>query len=513
MNSKKSKNITGNIKEIVGLKTPMNYDAEVAVLGAMLLSKEAVSKVTSIFANDDKGVRKTSDDNSKVFYDERHREIYKAILELDKKNIIPDIIALQDHLSKQGTLELVGGSIYLLELSNKVSSATFVETHARIVQEYYFRRCLIELSEEILRNSYNESVDILEEIDNTEAKIFAIAEKRIRKNYKTMATLAMETNKLIQELYGSKNKLGVHGVTTGFSSLDRILNGGLQKSDLVILAARPAMGKTALALTFALNAALIGKKPVAFFSLEMDSKQLVLRMLSSISMLNLKVARNLNDTEWGKIATGMGLLRDLPLYFDDSPSLSIMELRSKCRRLKVEHQIELIVIDYLQLVLSLKAETREREISIISSTLKQIARELEVPVLALSQLNRGVETRTGKDKIPLLADLRESGSIEQDADVVMFIHRPEYYEKNEATIEANQWKNLAQIIISKHRNGATGIVNLSFIPEFVKFTEREMNIAAPTTIYRDNNTTQYQYIDSNENVEIENEYDKEDIIF
>ena len=187
----------------------MNYDDVVAVLGAMLLSKEAVSKVTSIFANDDKGVRKTSDDNSKVFYDERHREIYKAILELDKKNIIPDIIALQDHLSKQGTLELVGGSIYLLELSNKVSSATFVETHARIVQEYYFRRCLIELSEEILRNSYNESVDILEEIDNTEAKIFAIAEKRIRKNYKTMATLAMETNKLIQELYGSKNKLGV----------------------------------------------------------------------------------------------------------------------------------------------------------------------------------------------------------------------------------------------------------------------------------------------------------------
>lgn len=479
----KSKNVikqSEELSKLVAHQAPMNYDAEVSVLSAMMLSQEAVSKVIGIFANDNNlSNKRNSKETSVVFYDKRNNEIYKAILALYEKNIIPDIVSLQDYLNGQGTLESIGGIGYLVEVSNKVSTAAYVETHAKLVQEYYFRRCLIELAEDILRNSYDTSTDILDEIDKTESNVFAIAEKRIRKNYKTMDFLAQDAVKLIQTIHGELSNTDV--VTTGFAFLDNLLGGGLQKSELIILAARPSMGKTALALSISLNVALADKK-VAFFSLEMDSKQLVLRMLSSMTMLPLgRVGQRLSDKDWKNIARYASKLRELKLYFDDSSTLSIMELRSKCRRLKAEHQIDLIVIDYLQLLQSIKADSREREVAIISATLKQIARELDVPVLALAQLSRAVENRPGKDKRPLLSDLRESGSLEQDADVVMFIHRPEYYEKNTSTIEANSWKNLAEIIIGKHRNGPTGIVNLSFIPEFVKFTERDSqsNIEMP----------------------------------
>lgn len=457
-------------------KSPADIQAEISVLGAMLLKREAVSRVTSILSADDikgelSGRGKSSEGAEKVFYDPKHQEIYKAIVELERKNIIPDIVSLSNYLQTMGTLESIGGSYYISEIASQVATTAGVESHARIIQEKYFKRCLIDLAEEILERNYDETTDVLEEIDSTEAKIFSIAEKRIRKNYKTMNTLANETMRLIEMMSGD---IKYSGVPTGFHALDTILNGGLQRSDLIILAARPSMGKTALALSIALNAAMKFQKPVAFFSLEMNSVQLVMRMLSSIILLEMREIRSGRiKEEMQKIVSGISSLSSLPLYFDDSPSLSIMEMRSKCRRLKSERNIELIVVDYLQLIQSIKAESREREISIISATLKQIARELEVPVLALAQLNRSVETRTGKDKIPLLSDLRESGSIEQDADVVMFIHRPEYYEKNKETVENNNWKDLAQIYISKHRNGATGSVDLTFISQFLRFSDRE----------------------------------------
>ncbi|MGI6369604.1 MAG: replicative DNA helicase [Ignavibacteria bacterium] len=479
MKSSKAKEVKNNIVQSVantfqGRKAPANYEAEVAVLGAMLLSREAVSKVINILAVEnlkDANVAKSksSNDISKVFYDLRHQEIFKAIVELDKNNIVPDLVTLTDYLNKMNALESAGGAYYLTEISLQTPTAAYVESHARIIQERYFKRCLIELAEEILEKNYDETTDVLEEIDETESKIFAISEKRIRRNYKSMHALANETMKLIENITRDSKQTGV---STGFSSLDNILNGGFQKSDLIILAARPSMGKTAFALELTLNAAMKSNKPVAFFSLEMNSVQLVMRMLTSLTMLDLKTPSKMRQN-MPEIAKGISKLSSLPIYLDDSPSLSIMELRSKCRRLKVEQDIELIVVDYLQLIQSVKAESREREVSIISANLKQIARELEVPVLTLAQLNRSVETRTGKDKVPMLSDLRESGSIEQDADVVMFINRPEYYESNEEIVEREGWKNLAQILVRKHRNGATGDVNLSFLREIGKFTERE----------------------------------------
>jgi len=452
---------------------PHSIDTEIAVLGAMMLSRDAVSKVISLFAYDTvKAIenKKNKEDSSKVFYDPRHQEIYKAILELDKINVAPDIISLTEHLKKMGSLELAGGTYYISEINRLTPTYAHIESHARVVQEYYFKRCLIDISENILEKCYDETTDALEVVDESEADIFAIAEKRISRNFLSMNSLATDTYKLIEKMMSDDMSEG--GVSTGYTYLDRILSGGLQKSDLCILAARPSMGKTAFALAITLNAAIKGNS-VAFFSLEMNAKQLVMRMLSSLEAINTKeIITHKRRNEMHKITAGMGKLATLPIYFDDSSTLSIMEMRAKCRRLKVEKDIQLIIVDYLQLIQSVKAESREREIAIISSTLKQIARELEVPVLALAQLNRGVETRTGKDKTPLLSDLRESGSIEQDADVVMFIHRPEYYEKDEELIATNNWKNLAQIIVGKHRNGATGIADLTFIPDFGRFDNR-----------------------------------------
>ena len=498
---KKSTVSKNQINTILNRIPPHSIDAEIAVLGAMMLSRDAIYKVVSLFASDTVKVienRKTKEDPAKIFYDPRHQEIYKAIVELDKTNVAPDIVSLTAYLKKMDSLDIAGGTFYISEINRLTPTYAHVESHARLVQEYYFKRCLIDIAEDILEKSYDETTDALEEIDEAEAKIFSIAEKRISKTYQTMRTLANDTYKLIEKMMSNDKSEG--GVSTGYSLLDKILNGGLQKSDLCILVARPSMGKTAFALAITLNTAIKGN-PVAFFSLEMDAKQLVLRMLSSLEAINTKeiITRRARN-EMHKITAGMGKLAELPIYFDDSPALSIMELRAKCRRLKAEKNIQLIIVDYLQLIQSIKAESREREISIISSTLKQIAREIEVPVLALAQLNRSVETRTGKDKIPMLSDLRESGSIEQDADVVMFIHRPEYYERNEIIINENNWKNLAQIIVGKHRNGATGIVDLTFIPDFGRFDNRE------TQISETNNS-------SNHKTRIENKIEVEDVAF
>ncbi|MDR0927444.1 MAG: replicative DNA helicase [Ignavibacteria bacterium] len=473
---------------------PHSEDAEIAVLGAMMLSREAISKAVTILSTE--SVKSPTDklvidDVAKVFYDPRHQEIYSAIVELDKENLAPDIISLTEHLKKMGTLELAGGTYYISEINRLTPTYAHIENHARLVQEYYFRRSLIEIAEQILENNYDETSNVLDEIDIAEAKIFRIAEKRMFKKYQNINKLAEETYDFIAKMLS--NDKSTSGVPTGFTMLDQLLNGGFQPADLIILAARPSMGKTALALAITMNAAIRYDIPVAFFSIEMDAKQLVMRMINSLERVNTKdIMMRKAKSEMDKIASGLNKLKNTKLFFDDSHALSIMELRAKCRRLKAEQNIQLVVVDYLQLIQSIKTDSREREIAIISSTLKQIARELEVPVLALAQLNRGVETRTGKDRTPMLSDLRESGSIEQDADVVMFIHRPEYYEKDEAVIEANNWKNLAQIIIGKHRNGATGIVNLNFFPEYGEFSARETRFTEPPSMQASNSNPQPQ---------------------
>jgi replicative DNA helicase len=425
---------------------PNSIETEKAVLGAMMLSVEAISKVVSIFSSDSiKQIddRKLKDDPSQIFYEPRHQEIYNSIVELYKENnIAPDLISLTEHLRKMGTLDAVGGTNYISEINLETPTYANAERHAKIILEHYFKRCLIDIAEGILENCYDETTDALEEIDKAEANIFAVAEKRITNTYKSMKILTAETMALVTKI--SSNNKTADGVTTGFKDLDNLLNGGFQKSDLIILAARPSMGKTAFALALAMNAAnqKISNVPVGFFSLEMSAIQITMRMLSTREGINAqKMIRFKQKDDEHKITSGLGYLAILPIYFDDSPAISIMELRAKCRRMKAEQNVGLIIVDYLQLIRSIKSESREREISIISSTLKQIARELDIPVLALSQLNRAMEARihSGKEinpeKTPILSDLRESGSIEQDADIVMFIHRPEALLKNETNKE------------------------------------------------------------------------------
>jgi replicative DNA helicase len=476
---------------IIGRVAPHSIDAEVAVLGAMMLNKEVSAKVISLFSND--SIRRTQETrltaNTNIFYDLRHQAIYKGIVELFNKNIVPDIVTLTEHLRSIGTLEEAGGTFYISEINRLTPTYANYQVHCRIIQEYYFKRCLIETSNNILANCYDDTTDAIEVIDKAEADVFQIAEQRITKTYKDMLILSTETS---EELLKQLSNQNINTVSTGYRDLDNKLNGGLNKSDLIILAARPSMGKSAFALALAYNTAGSGT-PVGFFSLEMSARQLVIRLLN-LHINRVKqietvqsMIKNVNDATRNAnqdvITTGLKELSVFPIYFDDTAAISIMELRAKCRQMKAEKNIGLIIVDYLQLIRSTKAETREREIAIIASTLKQIARELDVPVLALAQLNRVYESRVhdGKNinaqKTPILSDLRESGSIEQDADVVMFIHRPEALLKNdpekEAKLAEHNWKNLAQIVVEKHRNGNTGIVNLKCFIEYSFFGKWE----------------------------------------
>lgn len=462
-----SKKKNGNTKplsyEALGnLVPPHNIEAEQAVLGAMMIDKAAIAKCIEIVEPDS-------------FYAEAHKIIYQAILTMFEKVINVDLVTMSEELRKRNMLERIGGTYYLADIVSKSPTSANVENYARIVLEKYLKRLLINSSGAILSRCYDESTDALDEIDKAEALIFSIAEKRFSKTYQPLNKLAHATLDLIQKQ--SEGGKGLTGVPSGFKELDNYL-AGFQKSDLIIIAARPSMGKTAFALSIARNVAVEYKKPVAFFSLEMASHQLVMRLISAESKIDQQKLRSgkVTQDDISRIVKDLGHLSKAPIVIDDSPSLGILELRAKCRRLKAEYRIELIIIDYLQFLHPPKAESREREISIISRSLKQIAKELEVPVIALAQLNRSVESRS--DKRPMLSDLRESGSIEQDADVVMFINRPEVYGIQQYE-DKTPTEGTGEIIIGKQRNGPIGTVRLAYVNKYARFENMEFRYDSP----------------------------------
>lgn len=444
---------------IPGKLPPQAVELEEAVLGALMLDKNAVAEVIDLL-------------QPESFYYDSHQKIFKVIHTLFHQTQPIDILTVTQQLRKSGDLELAGGAYYITQLTNRVASAANIEYHSRIVLQKFIQRELIRISSDIIKDAYEETSDVLELLDRAERNLFAIAESNIRRKYEDMHSLISKAIKEVE--IASKQESGVTGVPSGFTELDRV-TAGWQKSDLIIVAARPGMGKTAFTLSLAKNAAVKFNKPVAFFSLEMSSIQLVNRMISSETEISTEKLRKgeLADYEWQQLNMKVTPLTNAPIYIDDTPALSVFELRAKCRRLASEKKISLIIIDYLQLMTGggdNKNGNREQEISHISRSLKSIAKELSVPIIALSQLSRAVESRAGQSKRPQLSDLRESGAIEQDADMVMFIYRPEYYGLTE-TEDNLPTANLAEIIVAKNRNGALKTVNLKFIAHLTKFTD------------------------------------------
>ncbi|UOG73137.1 replicative DNA helicase [Hymenobacter tibetensis] len=442
-----------------GKLPPQALELEAAVLGALMLEKDALTTVIDIL-------------KERSFYKDGHQRIFKAILNLFDKSEPIDILTVTHELREMGELEAAGGAHYVANLTFKVNSAANVEYHARIITENAIKRELINIASTIQRDAFEDTTDVFNLLDSTEQALFEVSESNIRKNFDDMRSLM---GKAIKELEEKKNqKDGLTGVPSGFSALDRVTS-GWQPSDLVIIAARPGMGKTAFVVSAMRNAAVEFKKPVAIFSLEMSSLQLVNRLISAEAELDSEKIKkgNLADYEWAQLNHKISALSSAPIYIDDTPGLSIRELRTKCRRLKAHHDISMIIIDYLQLMTGNTdgkgSGNREQEIASISRALKGIAKELNVPVLALSQLSRSVETRGG-DKKPQLSDLRESGSIEQDADMVVFLYRPEYYKITEDEM-GNPTQGTGEVIIAKHRNGSLETVQLKFIGKFTKFAD------------------------------------------
>lgn len=439
---------------------PQAIDLEEAVLGALMLEKDAFDAVVEILGIDS-------------FYQENHQKIYEAILQLNSKESAIDILTVNEQLKRNGNLDLVGGTAYLAQLSRKVVSGAHAEFHARIIAQKYIQRELIRVSSEIQKRAFEEDDDVHQLLEFSEAELFKVAEGHIKKETQVIGPLINEALRQIEE--AGKKEDGLSGVGSGFTGIDRI-TGGWQPSDLIIIAARPSMGKTAFVLSMARNMALEFKNQgVAIFSLEMSSIQLVNRLISAEAELPSNKIRNgkLQPFEWVQLEEKIRRLMNAPIYVDDTPSISIFELRAKCRRLAKKYpHLKIIIIDYLQLMTAgsdNRAGNREQEVSIISRSLKALAKELNVPIIALAQLNRDVEKRGG-NKRPQLSDLRESGSIEQDADMVCFIHRPEYYGFQEDE-NHQSLKGIAEIIIAKHRNGALDDVKLKFKSELAKFTD------------------------------------------
>lgn len=472
MDSKKStalrlgqKSKRAELGENMGKIPPQAVDLEEAVLGALMLEKDALTNVIDIL-------------KPESFYKDAHEEIYTAIVALFNNSEPIDLLTVTNQLRKTGKLDIVGGSYYITELTSRVNSAANIEYHARIIAEQAIKRQLIKISGQIQSDAYEDTMDVFDLLDRTEQELFEVTNSNIKKNYADMHSLMKEAFVQLEERRNQKD--GLTGVPTGFSALDRVTS-GWQKSDMVIIAARPGMGKTAFIVSALRNAAVDFKQPVAIFSLEMSAVQLVNRLISSEAELDSEKIKKgqLADHEWQQLVYKTAALTEAPIFIDDTPALSILELRAKCRRLKQQHDIQLVVIDYLQLMSGDTSKSggpggnREQEIASISRALKNIAKELSVPVIALSQLSRAVETRGG-DKRPQLSDLRESGSIEQDADMVMFLYRPEYYGITEDE-NGLSTTNVGEVIIAKHRNGSLETVPLKFIGRFTKF----MDLDAP----------------------------------
>jgi replicative DNA helicase len=448
-----------NDKKETGLRVPAAPDIEKLVLGALLIDPQTVTK----------GINTLKEE---IFYVKAHRIIFHTIVELFKVNEPIDSVTVLSELKRTGQLEDIGGAIYLAELTQEISSAANFEYHARIILERSILRELIGISHEIASTAYEAREDALSILETAEKQIFQITEKHITKSYVPLKDAVNSLMEYIDTIHSNDSLR--QAVPTGYYDMDDKL-GGFQKSDLIILAARPSMGKTAFALNLATNAAR--HCPVGVFSLEMSTQQLVMRILCAEAELNAFQVRTgkLPLKESYKLSSSAAQLVKLPIYIDDSPAQTILEVRAKTRRMVKEKGVGMIMIDYLQLMQSAdKNDSREREISHISRSLKALAKELEIPIIALAQLNREVEKRV--DKRPLLSDLRESGSIEQDADVVMFIHRPDYYNHkvdDAAEQSGDNGPGLAEIIIAKHRNGPTAIVELLFIEEFAKFVSKD----------------------------------------
>ncbi|MFO7822784.1 MAG: replicative DNA helicase [Cyclobacterium sp.] len=455
---------TGDPLSALGKLPPQAIDLEEAVLGALMLEKDALTAVVDILLPDS-------------FYKDAHKMVYEAILDLFNAGEPIDLLTVTNQLRKNGKLELVGGAYFITELTSRVSSASNIEYHARIITEQAMKRDMIRIASEIQKEAFEDTTDVFELLDKMEQSLFEISENNIKKNYVDMRSIMREAIIELESKKGQKD--GLTGVPSGFTALDRVTS-GWQKSDLVIIAARPAMGKTAFVLSVLRNAAVDHDRPVAIFSLEMSSIQLVNRLISSEAELDSEKIKkgNLADYEWQQLIHKTGKLTSAPLFVDDTPALSILELRAKCRRLKAQNDVQLIVVDYLQLMSGdskgNNGGNREQEISSISRALKKIAKELSVPVIALSQLSRAVETRGG-DKRPQLSDLRESGAIEQDADIVMFLYRPEYYGITEDE-DGNSTSGVGEVIIAKHRNGSLENVKLRFIGKYTKFTDLDLNV-------------------------------------
>jgi len=459
----KSRNLLSpeDISDSLGKLPPQAVDLEQAVLGALMLEKDALNTVVEIL-------------KPQSFYKDAHQEIYAAIVELFNKSEPIDILTVTNQLRKDAKLEFVGGAYYISELTSKVSSAANIEYHARIITEKSIKRELIAIASQIHKEAYEDTTDVFDLLDKTEQSLFEVSEVNIRKNYEDMSSLMHQA---IKELETKKHLTdGLTGIPTGFTALDR-LTSGWQKSDLVIFAARPGMGKTAFVVSAMRNAAVDFKKPVAIFSLEMSSVQLVNRLISAEAELDSEKIKKgkLEEYEWEQLIHKTAKLSEAPIFIDDTPALSILELRAKARKLVAQHDVSLIIIDYLQLMSGESAKSggnagnREQEIASISRALKNIAKELNIPIIALSQLSRAVEVRGG-DKRPQLSDLRESGSIEQDADMVLFLYRPEYYNIT-TDEEGNSLQGVGEVIIAKHRNGSLDTVKLKFIGKFTKFTD------------------------------------------
>ncbi len=443
----------------LGKIPPQAIDLEEAVLGALMIERNAVNDVIDIL-------------KPESFYREAHQKIYSAIQALFQRSEPIDILTVTAELRKRGELDLVGGAYYISYLTNRVASSANIMFHARIISQKHIMRELIRISSETIREAYEESTDVFELLDNAERDLFTVAQGNIRKEYETMSDVLKHAIENIEA--ARKNVDGVSGVPSGFTALDRVTS-GWQKSDMIVIAARPGMGKTAFVLSMARNIAVDFQQPVAVFSLEMASVQLVNRLISGETGIRADKLRkgNLEDHEFTQLHTRISKLAKAPIFIDDTPSLSVFELRAKARRLKSKHNISCIIIDYLQLMTAGGdgRGNREQEISTISRSIKTIAKELDIPIIALSQLSRAVETRGGTKK-PMLSDLRESGAIEQDADIVGFIYRPEYYDITEDEA-GNSLQGIGQIIIAKHRNGALETISLKFVQEFAKFENLE----------------------------------------
>ncbi len=432
---------------------PANPEAEEAVLGSMLIDPDAVIKIAAFLKAED-------------FYREKNGWIYQAILDLHERREPSDFVTLVDELERRNQLQEIGGTAYITALVNSVPTAVHVEHYARIVERTATLRRLIGAAGQIATLAYEEAEDVNEVVDRAEQLIFNVSERRIRRDLVPVRQIMHGVVDRIEYLH--RHKGDILGVPTGFSKLDKLL-GGFQKSDLVVLAARPGVGKTSLALNFALNASRRYGQRVAFFSLEMSNEQLVQRLLSSETGINQQKLRlgDINEEEWRLLMEAAGELSETMLFIDDTPAMSALELRTKARRLQAEHGLDMVIVDYLQLMRSdARVENRVQEISYITRSLKSLARELEAPLIALSQLSRAVESRS--DHKPILSDLRESGSIEQDADIVMFIYREEMVKEN------SERKNIADVIVAKHRNGPTDTVPLYFSRELTKFADLEL---------------------------------------